>query len=779
MFTGSSRAGFERQLERATSSLLLEPDWDATLQLCDLIRSKEVTPKYAITTMRKKLFDKNPRVVLYALQVLESCVKNCGHGLHEEIATYRFMEDMKDLIKSSNEAVKNKALELLQAWSHAFRHETALKIIVDTFNTAKVEGHSFPPLREADAMFVAERAPDWVDGERCHTCRVEFSVVQRKHHCRHCGQIFCNKCTTKQVPIPKFGIEKAVRVCEPCYDKLTSKTPGGTPGPAGTKESDLPAEYLNSPLAQQSQLPPQKSEIEIQEEEELQLAMALSLDEAENKHLLKKDGSSSAVTSSSAPASSTYSNTSASSAPAIDSDLDPELARYLNRPYWEQRQEETKTAVATAPSAPMGAPDPTPASAPPSQQVAAQPIYAQSANRVQVQEQLQLHNGEVNDDEEFLRAVTANIDVFLNRMRSNESRGRSIASDTTVQGLFQTLNNMHPQLLKLLHGREERRAQMETLQDKLAQIRDAREALDALREDHREKLRREAEEAERVRQIQLAQKLEVMRQKKQEYLQHQQQLALQRLQEQEREMQIRLEQQKHEQQMRQVQYTASLYGQQMMGMQPPPQGGMPLPPGAGQMLPGQYSQQPQTFSPPNSMQGSPQHAYNSPQNYPSGAPPPGQMDQPSSMGAPPGPGGYQQQTAQQYQAPPGGVPQGSYGGPGQYQGAGGYNSLTSMEYQAQQANNNPYNMQAMSNTLPNTQPQGAPHNQQGPPQQQYMPPQQGGMYPQGGDMQYPGNATPQQQPPPQQLPPQQPPPQQPPPQQHPPPQDEGTLISFD
>ena len=56
---------------------------------------------------------------------------------------------------------------------------------------------------------------------------------------------------------------------------------------------------------------------------------------------------------------------------------------------------------------------------------------------------------------------------------------------------------------------------MEALQDKLAQIRDAREALDALREEHREKLRREAEEAERLRQIQMAQKLEIMRRKKQ------------------------------------------------------------------------------------------------------------------------------------------------------------------------------------------------------------------------------------------------------------------------
>lgn len=55
----------------------------------------------------------------------------------------------------------------------------------------------------------------------------------------------------------------------------------------------------------------------------------------------------------------------------------------------------------------------------------------------------------------------------------------------------------------------------EGLQDKLAQVRDARAALNALRDEHREKLRRAAEEAERQRQIQLAQKLEIMRQKKQ------------------------------------------------------------------------------------------------------------------------------------------------------------------------------------------------------------------------------------------------------------------------
>ena len=86
----------------------------------------------------------------------------------------------------------------------------------------------------------------------------------------------------------------------------------------------------------------------------------------------------------------------------------------------------------------------------------------------------------------------------------------------------------------------------EGLQDKVAQIKESRAALDALREEHREKLRRQAEEAERQRQLQMAHKLEIMRKKKQEYLQYQRQLALQRIQEQEREMQMRQEQQKQQ-----------------------------------------------------------------------------------------------------------------------------------------------------------------------------------------------------------------------------------------
>jgi len=59
----------------------------------------------------------------------------------------------------------------------------------------------------------------------------------------------------------------------------------------------------------------------------------------------------------------------------------------------------------------------------------------------------------------------------------------------------------------------------EHLQDKVNQVRDALAALEALREEHKEKLRIEEEEALKMKQLQMEHKLQIMRKKKQEYLQ--------------------------------------------------------------------------------------------------------------------------------------------------------------------------------------------------------------------------------------------------------------------
>lgn len=531
-----STATFDKLFEKATSQLLLEPDWESILQICDCIRQGDVQPKYVLSCIKKKLYVQNPHVVLYTLQVLESCMKNCGSPFHIEVASRPFMEELKELVKTTtNDNVRSRILELIQIWAHAFRNEPKYRAVQDIFNMLKMEGYKLQVLKESDAMFIADTAPDWADGNCCHRCRTQFTVVQRKHHCRNCGQIFCNKCSSRSCPIPHFGIEKEVRVCEACWEKLNK--------PTGAQKSVSNPEQSPQTTSQDVSSGSRKSEQELKEEEDLQLAIALSQSEAESKEKQKPAPVKQAAYSYIAPEENATEKK--------NSPVDSELDHYLNRNYWEQRQQQQKEEGILSPTDSRNSPTP---SAPVSSSV---PNY--TANRQTEKYQ----NGDVDELTDFLSNLRTTVEIFVNRMKSNSSRGRPIANDTHVQSLFMNITNMHSQLLKYVQEQDDLRAYYERLQDKLNQARDARAALDALREEHREKLRLEAEEAERQRQIQMAYKLEIMRKKKQEYLQYQRQLAIQRMQEQEREMQMRQEQQKQ-------QYQVAQSGGTM-----PPQGAFP------------------------------------------------------------------------------------------------------------------------------------------------------------------------------------------------------------
>lgn len=70
----------------------------------------------------------------------------------------------------------------------------------------------------------------------------------------------------------------------------------------------------------------------------------------------------------------------------------------------------------------------------------------------------QCQNGESEESHaQFLKALQNAVSTFVNRMKSNHVRGRSITNDSAVLSLFQSINSMHPQLLELLNQLDERR----------------------------------------------------------------------------------------------------------------------------------------------------------------------------------------------------------------------------------------------------------------------------------------------------------------------------------
>ena len=69
------------------------------------------------------------------------------------------------------------------------------------------------------------KPPQWVPDTARPVCsRPEcarpFTVVRRRHHCRHCGEVFCARCSDYRIGIPQFEMDKPVRVCEACLIHL-------------------------------------------------------------------------------------------------------------------------------------------------------------------------------------------------------------------------------------------------------------------------------------------------------------------------------------------------------------------------------------------------------------------------------------------------------------------------------------------------------------------------------------------------------------------------------
>jgi len=123
------------------------------LEICDKIKSKEVTPKAAIGAIKRRLNHKNPNVQLLALKLLDIAVKNGGHHFLQEVASRDLMDTLTSLVRSlstTHPDVRNKILSLLQLWGLAFKTKHDLMYVNEVYNTLKMEGIQFPAISAAE-----------------------------------------------------------------------------------------------------------------------------------------------------------------------------------------------------------------------------------------------------------------------------------------------------------------------------------------------------------------------------------------------------------------------------------------------------------------------------------------------------------------------------------------------------------------------------------------------------------------------------------------------------
>ncbi|XP_034944155.1 lateral signaling target protein 2 homolog [Chelonus insularis] len=99
------------------------------------------------------------------------------------------------------------------------RHDIFHEEDEDDPDESTITNETMCPVTERGEECV-ERAPAWIpdnDAPRCMACHAGFTVVRRRHHCRNCGKVFCGRCSSNNVPLPRYGHTKPVRVCNRCF----------------------------------------------------------------------------------------------------------------------------------------------------------------------------------------------------------------------------------------------------------------------------------------------------------------------------------------------------------------------------------------------------------------------------------------------------------------------------------------------------------------------------------------------------------------------------------
>ncbi|KAG0468049.1 hypothetical protein HPP92_017377 [Vanilla planifolia] len=143
------------RVQKATSSQLLSPDMVMNRDICDAINSDPWLAKDFVKAVKKRLQNKNSKVQLFSLTLLETMIKNCNDFLYFQVVERGILQEMAKLVrKTRSMQLREKILVLLDSWQEKFGGpQGKYPQFYNTYTELKRSGVEFPK-KEADSSIV-------------------------------------------------------------------------------------------------------------------------------------------------------------------------------------------------------------------------------------------------------------------------------------------------------------------------------------------------------------------------------------------------------------------------------------------------------------------------------------------------------------------------------------------------------------------------------------------------------------------------------------------------
>ncbi|XP_040200617.1 RUN and FYVE domain-containing protein 1 [Rana temporaria] len=180
----------------------------------------------------KKEFDAKNESLQQQLQKLDSRCSSLGNELQLEKEQHESLQTELQKEKTLNQSLRNELLQFSQLKKDFdklhFEKKQVQKLCDEQEQALQEMGlhlsQSKLKMEDIKEVNKALKGHTWLKDDEasgCKQCKKEFSISRRKHHCRNCGDIFCNTCSSNELSLPSYP--KPVRVCDICHNLLLQR----------------------------------------------------------------------------------------------------------------------------------------------------------------------------------------------------------------------------------------------------------------------------------------------------------------------------------------------------------------------------------------------------------------------------------------------------------------------------------------------------------------------------------------------------------------------------